>query len=143
MEQQLKSYRQMHVSGLNQKDLIVLLYSGALKFIDEGKHWIDKKDVPRTHEKLNRARDIFLHLLATLNMDEGGEIADKLSSLYAYFVEKITTANVANSKADLDEIIPLIVDIKDSWEKIEYQDEQVETPGQSRFDQTPVFSTKV
>jgi len=143
MEQQLKSYQQMHISGLNQKDLIVLLYSGALRFIDEGKHWISKNDVPRTHEKLNRARDIFLHLLATLNMDEGKELAEKLSSLYAYFVEKITLANVTNSISELDDIIPIISDIKESWENIEVEDEKTDHQPRSRFDQTPVFSAKV
>ena len=37
MDNNLRTYQRVQVSGLNQKELIVMLYSGALKFIDEGK----------------------------------------------------------------------------------------------------------
>jgi len=81
MKDQLKTYQQMHISGLNQKELIVLLYSGALRYIEEGKQSIARKDVPMTHDKLNKARNIFIHLLSTLNMDANKEFATRLSAL--------------------------------------------------------------
>ena len=127
MENNLKTYQNIHVSSLNQKELIVLLYSSALRFIDEGKEKINKNDVPGTFEKLNRARNIFLHLLSTLNMEKGGEFADKLSALYAYFVEKITMANVTKNISELNDIIPLIENIKKSWEKIDINQEDIPT----------------
>jgi flagellar protein FliS len=131
MNKQLKTYQQMHISGLDQKELIVLLYSGALRFIEEGKEIIPQKDVPLINEKLSKARNIFVHLLSTLNMEAGGEIADKLSALYAYFIEKITMANATKNVKDLDEIIPLIQAIKESWEKINFDDKAVPERGKS------------
>ena len=125
MDNNLKTYQHMHVSGLNQKELIVLLYSGALKYIDEGRNMILKNDVPGTFEKLNRARNIFVHLLSTLNMESGGDLAAKLSSLYAYFIEKITMANATKKVEELDAVIPLIKSIKESWEKIDINDESI------------------
>lgn len=125
MNKQVQTYQQMHVSGLNQKDLIVMLYSGALKFIDEGKKIIHTNDIQAIHEKLSRARNIFIHLLVTLNMEKGGEFALKLSSLYAYFIEKITVANVTKNEKELDDIIPLINDIKDAWEQIDLENVNV------------------
>lgn len=144
MEQQLKTYQQMQISGLNQKELIVLLYSGALRFIEEGKSLLKTGDVPKIHEKLNRARNIFIHLLATLDMRAGGELASKLSSLYAYFIEKITIANVTKKEDSLNEIIPLIRDIKESWEKIDLADEAIpEKQKTSAIKQVPAFSAEV
>jgi len=125
MDNNLRTYQQMHVSGLNQKELIVLLYTGALKYIDEGRDMILKNDVPETFESLNRARNIFIHLLSTLNMESGGELAVKLSSLYAYFIEKITMANATKKVEELDVVIPLIKSIKESWEKIDINDESI------------------
>jgi flagellar protein FliS len=127
MDNKVNIYQQMHISGLNQKELIVMLYSGALRFIEQGKELIGKKDVPGTHEKLSRARNIFIHLLGTLNMEEGGQLAQKLSSLYAYFIEKITMANVTKNIGDLDDIIPLIQDIGSAWEKIEIDNSVIES----------------
>lgn len=125
MDKQVKTYQQMHVSGLNQKELIIMLYAGALKFIDEGKKLLPTNDVPAIHEKLNKARNIFIHLLATLDMEKGGEFASKLSSLYAYFIEKITVANVTKEEKELDEIRPLIIEIKEAWEQMDLENVDV------------------
>jgi flagellar protein FliS len=125
MDNNLKVYQRVQISGLNQKELIVMLYSGALKFINEGKNLILEKDINRTHEKLSKARDVFVHLLTTLNVEAGGELAEKLSSLYAYFIEKITMANVTKEIGELDDIIPLIQEIKESWEKIDINDKTI------------------
>ena len=144
MNNQLKTYQQMHISGLNQQELIVLLYSGALRFIEDGKELMKTKDVPKIHEKMEKARNIFIHLLSTLNLEAGGELAAKLSALYAYFIEKITIANVTKSEAELDEIIPLIRDIKESWEKIDIKDEKIpENLKTSSMKPTRVFSAEV
>lgn len=126
MEKQVKTYQQMHVSGLNQKELIVMLYSGALKFLEEGKQIIHSNDVPKIHDKLNRARNIFIHLLSTLDIEKGGELADKLSALYAFFIEKITVANVTKEEKEIDDIIPLIKDIKESWENLDLKNADVD-----------------
>lgn len=144
MNDQLKTYQQMHISGLNQKELIVLLYSGALRFIEEGKILILKNDVPGTHEKLNKARNIFIHLLSTLDMEAGGEFAAKLSALYAYFIEKITMANATKDVKELDEIVPFIKDIKEAWEKMDINGEDIpDSKKTSGMEPVQVFSAEV
>lgn len=144
MDNNLKTYQQMHVSGLNQKELIVLLYTGALKYIDEGRDLILKNDVPATFEKLNKARNIFIHLLSTLNMESGGDLATKLSALYAYFIEKITMANATKKVDELDVVIPLIKSIKESWEKIDINDESIPESKKTTFAKpAQMFSAEV
>ncbi|UCC79416.1 MAG: flagellar export chaperone FliS [Candidatus Zixiibacteriota bacterium] len=125
-KKELKTYRDVKIKNMSQKELIVFLYESALELIDQGKERIGAGDVPGTNEKLDRARNIFLHLLATLNLEEGGEFAKRLSALYSYFVEKITMANTCNKVKELDEIIPLVNEIKEAWEKMENND-----PGKS------------
>jgi flagellar protein FliS len=125
MEKHLNIYQKMHVSGLNQKELIVMLYSKALLNIEQAKTAIAANNIQAKHDKLNRARNIFIHLLATLNMEAGGLLAKKLSSLYAYFIEKITMANATKSINELDEIIPLIQEIKEAWEKMEIDEKNM------------------
>ena len=145
MNDQLRTYQQMHISGLNQKELIVLLYSGALRYIEEGKELMSKNDVPQIHDRLNRARNIFIHLLSTLDMEAGGEIADRLSALYAYFIEKITMANATKKAEELDEIVPLIQDIKESWEKIDINNDEIPESRKSTtgLQKVQVFSAEV
>lgn len=143
MENQVNVYQQMHISGLNQKELIVMLYSGAIRFIEQGRELVLKKDVPGGHAKLNSARNIFIHLLSTLNMEAGGQLSQKLSSLYAYFIEKITMANATKNVAELDDIIPLIQDLKEAWEKIEYDETSKSTEDQTKLESVQTFSAEV
>ncbi|NLI15037.1 MAG: flagellar export chaperone FliS [candidate division Zixibacteria bacterium] len=143
MENQVNVYQQMHISGLNQKELIVMLYSGAIRFIEQGRELILKKDVPGAHAKLNSARNIFIHLLSTLNMEAGGQISKKLLSLYAYFIEKITMANATKNVAELDDIIPLIQDIKEAWEKVEFDEAAITDKTVAKLEPAKAFIAEV
>ena len=118
---ELKTYRDFKIKNMNQRELIVFLFESALRLMEEGKERISAGDIPGTHEKLDRARNIFLHLLATLNLEAGGDFARKLSALYSYFIEKITMANVSHNANELDEIMPFITEIKEAWEEMEYE----------------------
>jgi len=143
MEKQVNVYQQMHISGLNQKELIVMLYSGAIRFIEQGRELIIKKDVPGAHAKLNSARNIFIHLLSTLNMEAGGQLSQKLSSMYAYFIEKITMGNATKNVQELDDILPLIQDIKEAWEKIEFESAQKSAENTLKPEPVQAFSAEV
>ena len=117
-QREIDAYREMKIMNMSQQELIVFLYESSLELIEQAKERIHAGDVPGTHEKLDRARRIFIHLLSTLNFEAGGELAKKLSGLYAYFVEKITMANVTKNIQELDDIVPIIIGIRDSWAAI-------------------------
>ncbi|HMD74107.1 MAG TPA: flagellar export chaperone FliS [Steroidobacteraceae bacterium] len=58
------------------------------------------------------------HLDATLNMEQGGEIAANLRRLYVYMMERLTYANAHNDKAVVAEVVELIRKIKSGWDQI-------------------------
>lgn len=142
-KKELKTYRDLKIKNMSQKELIIFLYESALELMDQGKERILAGDVPGTNEKLDRARNIFLHLLATLNLEKGGEFAKKLSALYAYFVEKITMANARSNVDELDEIIPLVNEIKEAWEKIDNNDPGKSSPGINNNPDSQLISMEV
>lgn len=124
----INEYLKMKISDMSSRELIVFMYESSIKLMEESKETIKNGDLQGTHERLNRARNVFLHLLGTLNVEEGGDIAAKLSGLYAYFIEKITMANTTKNPDELDEILPLVNEIKDSWENMELDTEGSEPP---------------
>ncbi len=128
MNQEINAYRELNISEMNQKELIVFLYDSALECLGRSKEMITTNKIGPLHEELSRARNIFVHLLATLNMEAGGEFAQKLSTLYAFFIEKITIANATRETKEIDEIVPLISDIRESWSQITLDDSQMPKP---------------
>lgn len=136
----IKTYKEAKINNMNQQELIVFLYESALRLMEEGKDKIRSGDIPGTHILLDRARNVFLHLLVTLNLDEGGEFAKQLSSLYSFFVEKITIANTTNNVQELEDIIPIVSDLKETWEKMEFDGSKQTPPGIDNKPQNQLIS---
>jgi flagellar secretion chaperone FliS len=139
---EIDAYREIKVSSMSQQELIVFLYESSLRLLDEAKDTIAINDIPGTHEKLNRARNVFVHLLSTLNFEIGGDFAVKLSALYAFFVEKITIANVTKNVKELDDIIPIIAELKDAWANMKYDSDQ-STPAKNNGAISQLVSVEV
>lgn len=97
-----------------------MLYDESLKQIDiavsnlgKGK---DAYDI--ANNAILKAHNIIAELSVSLNLEAGGEIANKLHSLYDYFSSKLMEANVKKDTQPLQEIRPLIAELRESWDKI-------------------------
>ncbi|HRE33022.1 MAG TPA: flagellar protein FliS, partial [Candidatus Berkiella sp.] len=73
------------------------------------------------HDKgisISLAISIVETLQASLNEQEGGEIAKNLSDLYIYILQSLIEVNLHNDLKKLDEIIQLIETIKSGWDNM-------------------------
>ncbi len=104
----------MNNSNLSRTERTGFLYESAVGLMEEAKVTINNGNVPETRLLLNRARNIFMHLLTTLNVETGGDFARKLSTLYSYFIEKMTMADSTKNARELEDIIPIVNDIKEA-----------------------------
>ena len=111
-------YKRTEINTANQGKLIVMLYDGAIKFLNIAVENMD----PRTYDVVNtniiKAQDIITELLLSLNMKEGGEIAKNLTSLYVYFKKQLLEANIQKSAEILKEVLALLKELRDAWDKI-------------------------
>lgn len=57
-------------------------------------------------------------LMASLDRNAGGEIAERLFSLYEYMVTRLTEANLRNQAALLEEVGRLLAELNDAWKAI-------------------------
>ncbi|MPM64641.1 Flagellar secretion chaperone FliS [bioreactor metagenome] len=53
--------------------------------------------------------------MATLDVSQAGEWGQNLMNIYDFIVRKLTEANIKKDVKIVDEIIPLIEDIRDAW----------------------------
>lgn len=133
MQKNIEKYKETQIAGLKQKDLIVMLYGGAIQYLKEAKNQIKNNNVSGWQTSFDKARKIILHLYSTLNMKEGGIVAEKLQSIYAYIVEQICTANALKDTKIVDDIIPLLDTIKQGWEQIDARSK----PSQQKTEDMP------
>jgi flagellar protein FliS len=74
----VQAYRKNAVMGASPVQLVVMLYDGALRFMEEGKRAMAANDLETQNNKFQRAQRIVMELISTLNIQKGGEIARNL-----------------------------------------------------------------
>ena len=95
---------------------IVMLYDGAIKFLNLTADDIENEDIVAKAAHSTRALDIISYLQSILDFDKGGEVASALDNLYAS-----TTVLVLRASAELDselmrQAAKLLQPVRDAWE---------------------------
>jgi flagellar biosynthetic protein FliS len=111
------AYKTNSVNYSSKDQLLLMLVEGAVKFAKIGRQAIIDKDVKKAHENIIKTQNIFYELMATLDVNKGGEWAKGLMSVYDFIARRLTDANIKKDVAIMDEVIPLIEDVKDTWEQ--------------------------
>lgn len=110
------AYRTVGTTTADPVTLTTMLYDGALKALRRARMFAQQGETQRFFDETGRAHLIVGELLATLDMEQGGEIARTLSALYVYCMRCIIEARADNT-AMLDEAERHITRITDAWKK--------------------------
>lgn len=99
--------------------LILMLFDGAVAAINIAKFEMEAGEIPKKGASISKAIDIITNgLRASLDMNEGGELAERLAALYEYMAQRLLFANLKNSTAALDEVLNLLNSLRSAWEQI-------------------------
>jgi flagellar protein FliS len=118
---QLQEYRKNAVNGASPVQLVVMLYDGALRFMEQGRYAMQNGDLVAQNHNLQKAQRIVLELMATLNMDQGGEVAQNLMALYTFVLEQLIDANVKDSTVPIEHAMKTMSGLRESWAELERQ----------------------
>jgi flagellar protein FliS len=111
-------YKQTQITTANQGKLIVMLYDGAIKFLNIALDNMSPKTYDVVNNNIIKAQDIITELLLSLNMDEGGEISQNLFNLYMYFKRQLLEANIRKDAEILNHIVKLLKELREAWDQI-------------------------
>jgi len=110
------------VLGATPYELISKLLSGAIGSVMGAKKYMQSGDIAGKSEHIEMAIAIISDgLRGSLNMAEGGELAQNLDGLYDYMLERLLKAHAENDATVLDEVASLLREIKLGWDGIKDQ----------------------
>ncbi|HAG52942.1 MAG TPA: flagellar export chaperone FliS [Alphaproteobacteria bacterium] len=110
-------YRQQQILNSSPAERVVLLYDGAIRFMMITRQAIEANDIQKRFDNSQKARNVVQHLLETLDMEKGGEIAENLSNIYNYLLRQFLDVD-KNSIEAVDEILKHLKILRASWAKI-------------------------
>ncbi len=119
MNQALSTYQKMQISGMSQKDLIVMLYSGAVKFLSQARQNLKDGTVADFTDAIERAHRIIYHLYTTLDFEQGGEIARRLGALYTFVIGQLYIVNSTKNENIISDLLVILNNLKEGWQGLE------------------------
>jgi flagellar protein FliS len=110
------------VQSADPHQLILMLYDGALMALAQAVVAMEQKDIPKRAQSISRAIAI-IHdgLHASLDVESGGELGERLAALYDYMVERLTQANATNNAAAVQEVSGLLRTLREAWAEMPRQ----------------------
>ena len=111
----LNQYKQNTVFSATPEELTLMLYDGAIKFMNISKYHIENNNVVKAHEALIRAQDIIIELNSSLNMEY--EISKNLRGLYEFLLDRLVDANIYKKVEPIDEALEIVTEMRDTWKE--------------------------
>jgi flagellar protein FliS len=112
-----QQYKEQSLATLAPGELLVRLFDEALKQLRLSCIGIGKKDYGMANDALNKAQTILSTLASSLDMRY--PISEEIRPLYVFFVRQISEANIKKDAAMVEEILPLLKDMRDSFDQAE------------------------
>ena len=114
-----KSYKQVATQTANPGQLVLMLFEGAIRFLEQARAGFAFEDPCERNTRVNnnviRAQAIINELNRSLDMRSGGDLAITLNKLYDYFDRKLTESNLKKEEVGIEEVIHRITILKDAW----------------------------
>ncbi len=113
------SYRQVATQTASPGQLVLLLYNGIIRFLEQARLGFANEDPKEFHEAVNnnllRAQAIINEMNQSLNMTEGGEFACRIRGLYDYFDRRLQESNMRKTLEGINEVLKQVTVLRDAW----------------------------
>ena len=99
--------------------LILMLFEGALAAMADARMKLMAGDIPGRGQAISKAISIIEQgLRASLDVEKGGEIAQRMAALYEYIVITLLKANLHKSMGGIEEAERLLSELHAGWRGI-------------------------
>jgi flagellar protein FliS len=112
------AYLESKVMSADPVELIRMLYQTGVSAVqDARRHLADGKIMERS-KAITKASQVVIQLGGALDHERGGELAQRLASLYDYMLRRLLEANFKQSDEPLAEVLSLLATLAEGWEGV-------------------------
>ena len=103
------------VADADPHKLIQMLMDACAERLMSARGCIERGESARKASLLHSCVTLVAELRGSLNMSEGGPLANNLSALYEYMTRQLLLANVENDVGKVTEVLGLLNEIRSAW----------------------------
>ncbi|MCP4118201.1 MAG: flagellar export chaperone FliS [Desulfobacteraceae bacterium] len=113
---QVSQYLNNHYEGMDPKQLILLLYKGAIKRIRLAREGIEEGNIKKRGENLSKAIAIISELNASVDPKANDDVSQFLINLYTAILVELPKVSLDNDTEILDRTEAYILKLTEIWE---------------------------
>ena len=112
-QQAYAQYKNNKVMTASGPELTLMLYDGAIKFLNIADVAIEKNDIQKAHTNLIKTERIIEYLRNTLDMKYA--VAQDFENMYSYIYRRLVEANISKDREIVQEVNKHMHSIRDNW----------------------------
>lgn len=104
------------IASASPQQLVVILLDHLLDELDCIENYIATRQLNQKGDSISKCLEILHVLDASLDMQQGGELAENLHQLYDFCSRRLLMANLRNQSDLLEDIRRVLTPLKEGWE---------------------------
>jgi flagellar protein FliS len=110
-----KAYRESAVMTASPGQLVVMLYDGMARFLKQAEIAAEEGAWGHAGDRLTKADAILDELLITLDLEQGGEIAQRLQAIYVFCKRLLIESRVAKDTDPIRNAARLLAELREAF----------------------------
>jgi flagellar protein FliS len=113
------TYLEATVLSADPIELVRILYRTAIDSVHNARMYLAAGEVGARSRAISKAVAVLVELTFCLKSDADPRLARNLTELYDFMQRRLLTANLDQSDAPLAEVVGLLENLSEGWEKID------------------------
>ncbi|MBE5909492.1 MAG: flagellar export chaperone FliS [Lachnospiraceae bacterium] len=109
-------YNNSKIMTASPAELTLMLYEGAIKFVNIAIVGIENEDNKKKCENIVKADRIIEEFQLTLN--DKYEVSKDFNKVYTYIRQRLLEANISSDKEILEEVLKHLRTMRDTWKQV-------------------------
>lgn len=109
-------YNNNKIMMASPPELTLMLYDGAIKFMNIALMGIEQNDVQKAHTNIVKTQKIIDYLRETLDMKY--PVAQDFENIYSYLDRRLVDANMTKNPEIVNEILEHLRSVRDNWKAV-------------------------
>ena len=114
----VQAYRENEVLSASPGRLLIITFDSLLTAMNRARVGIAMRNHEVAIGGLDKSREFIAELLCTLDHEQGGDMAMRLSALYAFVMRELTDIGLTHDTARLDRNIRIIRELRDAFAQV-------------------------
>jgi flagellar secretion chaperone FliS len=113
-----QAYRASSVMTASPGQLVVMLYDGAGRFLRQAELAAEEGAWRHAMDRLDKADAIVDELLVTLDVEQGGQLAERLQGIYVFCKRLTIEARLEKDADKIRRTASLLAELREAWAEV-------------------------